>query len=516
MAEKNARKKEPDGKKPPRADDFFQEAQGDLDEISRSGAVQSGESLARTLAMMEHRVGTLQKLTDVTKVLSSTLDLDEVLVKVVDSTIHLADTDRGFLMLAGESGKLEFRIARDSEKRGLAEDEFTVSRTIVNDVAGNAQPLFISNILDYERFKDQKSVIDLDLQRAVCVPLMSGTSVVGVIYTDSNRISFGFAPDDMSIIIAFAAQAAIAIENAKLHGKLVVSRENLAQENLQLREELSGRYQYSGIIGQSKAMREIFSTIQKVAPLTTTVLIQGETGTGKELIARAIHFNSARKKGQLVAINCGAMPPNLLESELFGHKKGAFTGATEKMKQGTFELADGGTILLDEIRELSLDMQVKMLRVLEEKQVRPLGASEPCSVEFRLISSSRRSLEDLRLGTLLRHDLFYRIHGDVIEVPVRALRMLVHILGQMAEGNTVTIVPTHAMLTTQNAADFLNVSRPYLVKLLERNELPYERVGTHRRIRFEDVAEYRRRSHERREEALKELARQAQSENMGY
>lgn len=110
----------------------------------------------------------------------------------------------------------------------------------------------------------------------------------------------------------------------------------------------------------------------------------------------------------------------------------------------------------------------------------------------------------------------YDDSDDVIEVPVRALRMLVHILGQMAEGNTVTIVPTHAMLTTQNAADFLNVSRPYLVKLLERNELPYERVGTHRRIRFEDVAEYRRRSHERREEALKELAQQAQSENMGY
>ncbi len=404
------------GRKAARAADFFDEARGDLEEIGRSGAVKSGENLARTLAQMEHKVSKLETLSDATKALSSTLDLDEVLEKIVDSTIHLADTDRGFLMLSAESGALEFRIARDREKRSLAEDEFTVSRSIVNDVARSAEPLFISNILDYERFKDQKSVIDLNLQRAVCVPLTIGDSVIGVIYTDSNRVSSVFAPEDMSVIEAFASQAAIAIENAKLHGKLVVSRENLAQENLQLREELSGRYQFSGIIGHSKTMQEIFITIQKVAPLTTTVLIQGETGTGKELIARAIHFNGPRKNGQLVAINCGAMPPNLLESELFGHKKGAFTGATSD-KAGLFEAASGGTIFLDEVGEMPAELQVKLLRALQEGEIRRVGENADRKVNVRVIAATNRDLKDDVAKGLFRSDLYYRLNVVPITIP---------------------------------------------------------------------------------------------------
>ncbi|RJR27258.1 MAG: sigma-54-dependent Fis family transcriptional regulator [Candidatus Latescibacterota bacterium] len=416
MSSKDTRENDRSGRKAARAADFFDEARGDLEEIGRSGAVKSGENLARTLAQMEHKVSKLETLSDATKALSSTLDLDEVLEKIVDSTIHLADTDRGFLMLAAESGALEFRIARDREKRSLAEDDFTVSRSIVNDVARSAEPLFISNILDYERFKDQKSVIDLNLQRAVCVPLTIGDSVIGVIYTDANRVSSVFAPEDMSVIGAFASQAAIAIENAKLHGKLVVSRESLAQENLQLREELSGRYQFSGIIGHSKTMQEIFITIQKVAPLTTTVLIQGETGTGKELIARAIHFNGPRKNGQLVAINCGAMPPNLLESELFGHKKGAFTGATSD-KAGLFEAASGGTIFLDEVGEMPAELQVKLLRALQEGEIRRVGENADRKVNVRVIAATNRDLkEDVAKG-LFRSDLYYRLNVVPITIP---------------------------------------------------------------------------------------------------
>ena len=416
MNSDRAKNDDREGVKAARAADFFDEAQGDLEEIGRSGAVKSGENLSRMLAQMEHKVGKLEKLSDVTKVLSSTLDLDEVLEKIVDSTIHLADTDCGFLMLAGDTGTLEFRIARDREKRSLAEDVFTVSRSIVNDVARSAEPLFISNILDYERFKDQKSVIELDLQRAVCVPLAMGSSVIGVIYTDSNRVSSVFAPEDMSIIGAFASQAAIAIENARLHGKLVVSRETLARENLQLREELSGRYQFSGIIGHSKVMQEIFITIQKVAPLATTVLIQGETGTGKELIARAIHFNGSRKSGQLVAINCGAMPPNLLESELFGHKKGAFTGATSD-KAGLFETASGGTIFLDEVGEMPVELQVKLLRALQEGEIRRVGENADRKVNVRVIAATNRDLkEDVAKG-LFRSDLYYRLNVVPITIP---------------------------------------------------------------------------------------------------
>ena len=354
-------------------------------------------------------------LTDITKALNSTLDLDEVLEKIIDSTIQLADANRGFLMLADDRGVLEFRIARDRDKRPLEMEEFTISFSIVNDAADRGEPLFISDLLDDSRFKDQKSVIDLQLKRAVCVPLLLEKSVIGVIYADSDRLSPAFAKDDMSIISAFASQATIAIENAKLHGKIVHSQETLARENLKLRQELSGKYEFSGFIGRSRSMQEIFLTIQKVASYTTTVLIQGETGTGKELIARAIHFNGSRKDKPLVTINCGAMPKELLESELFGHKKGSFTGAVSD-KAGLFETASGGTIFLDEIGEMPLELQVKLLRVLQEGEIRRVGENTDRKVDVRVIAATNRDLnEDVKKGLFRRGSLLppqRRAHHD--------------------------------------------------------------------------------------------------------
>jgi transcriptional regulator with GAF, ATPase, and Fis domain len=224
----------------------------------------------------------------------------------------------------------------------------------------------------------------------------------------------------MSIISAFAAQATIAIENAKLHGKIVHAQESLAIENLRLRQELSGKYEYSGIIGRSKPMQEIFITIQKIAPLTTTVLIQGETGTGKELVARAIHFNGTRKSAPLVAINCGAMPKDLLESELFGHKKGSFSGAVSD-KAGMFETASGGTIFLDEIGELPLELQVKLLRVLQEGEIRRVGENVDRRVDVRVIAATNRDLNDDVKAGRFRSDLYYRL--CVVPITIPPLRM---------------------------------------------------------------------------------------------
>ncbi|MDD4857413.1 MAG: GAF domain-containing protein, partial [Candidatus Krumholzibacteria bacterium] len=262
-----------------RSDQFFARVQSDIKDLEQMESVRAGDNAERQLERTLRKLGKLEMLTDITKALNSTLNLNEVLENIIDSTIQLADADRGFLMLADDRGVLEFKIARDREKHALDEDEFTISFSIVNDVAQRGEPLFISDILDDSRFKDQKRVLDLQLKRAVCVPLVLEKSIIGVIYTDSGRLSPAFAKDDMSIISAFAAQATIAIENAKLHGKIVLSQESLALENMKLRQELSGKYEFAGIIGRSKSMQEIFLTIQKVAPLTTTVLIQGETGT---------------------------------------------------------------------------------------------------------------------------------------------------------------------------------------------------------------------------------------------
>jgi len=416
MSRKRTQQSADGGRKPARSDEFFAEVQGEIAAIEQSESVRTGEGLSRRLEKMQHRVGKLEMLTDITKALNSTLNLNELLEKIIDSTIQLADTDRGFLMLAGPGGELEFKIARDREKRPLDEDEFMISRSIVNDVSRSGTPLFISDILEDDRFKDQKSVLDLQLKRAVCVPLAIDSRITGAIYTDGNRLSPAFSMDDMSIITAFASQAMIAIENATLHGELVHEQEALAHENRRLKEELSGRYEFSGIIGRSKPMQEIFLTIQKVAPLSTTVLIQGETGTGKELIARAIHFNGPRRSGQLVTINCGAMPKELLESELFGHKKGSFTGATSD-KAGLFETASSGTIFLDEIGEMPLALQVKLLRVLQEGEIRRVGDNFDRKVDVRVIAATNRDLsEDVKTG-LFRRDLYYRLNVVPITIP---------------------------------------------------------------------------------------------------
>jgi Nif-specific regulatory protein len=399
-----------------RSDQFFADVRSDINELEKSAKVRAGETAERELEKMTHKVGKLEMLTDISRALNSSLNLNEVLDKIIDSTIQLADADRGFLMLADEHGVLEFKIGRDRDKRPLDKDEFTVSSSIVNDAAERKESLFVSDIPEDSRFKDQKSVIDLKLERALCVPLIRGTSVIGVIYADSDRLSPAFAREDMSIISAFATQASIAIENAKLHGKLTLSQEDLARENIKLRAELSGKYEYSGIIGKSKAMQDIFLMIQKVAPLTTTILIQGDTGTGKELVARAIHFNGPRRSRPLLTVNCGAMPRELLESELFGHKKGAFSGAVND-KAGIFESASGGTIFLDEIGEMHLDLQVKLLRVLQEGMIRRVGENFDRKVDVRVIAATNRDLnEDVKAG-VFRRDLYYRLCVVPITIP---------------------------------------------------------------------------------------------------
>ncbi len=398
------------------ADDFFAEADSNLEHLENSEIIKSSRHLSRKLENTEHRLKMLEMLIDITKSLNSTLNLNQLLINIVDSINTLADTDRGFLMLTNQKGDLEFRIARDRSQEALNKEDFEVSHSIINETKEKREPIFISNLPESDRFKDQKSVIDLELKTALCVPLTLEDRVIGVIYTDSSRMSNKFKMADMPIISAFASQAAIAIENARLHGELVMSKENLARENLELKQELSEKYRFSGIIGKSKSMQNIFNIIKKIAPHTTTVLIHGETGTGKELIARAIHFNGPRKTKQLVTINCGAMPAELLESELFGHRKGAFTGATRD-KKGLLETADGGTIFLDEIGDMPLPLQVKLLRVLQDGVIRRVGDNITRKVDVRVLAATNRDLsEDIKKGTF-REDLYYRLNVVPIHIP---------------------------------------------------------------------------------------------------
>jgi transcriptional regulator with GAF, ATPase, and Fis domain len=396
--------------------DFYEDVESDLDHLEGSVAVRQSKDISGQLAESRHRVQKLEMLTEITQAMNSTLNLNELLSHIVDSTIKIADMDRGFLMLRNKAGELEFRIARSSRQQNLGENDFEVSHTIIGEAADKGKPLFISNLDKNGRYKDQESVLDLQLKTAVCLPLIRDDVVIGVIYTDASRLSIEIEKEDMPIFEAFAVQAAIAIENARLHGELLLSKENLTRENLELRAVLSEKYEFSGIIGKSKAMQEIFTTIRKISPFDTTVLITGATGTGKELIAKAIHFNGPRKTNPLVTINCGAMAPELLESELFGHKKGSFTGAVSD-KPGLFETASGGTLFLDEIGDMPQPLQVKLLRALQEGEIRRIGENTNRHVDVRVIAATNRDLkEDIEAGRF-RQDLYYRLNVVPITIP---------------------------------------------------------------------------------------------------
>jgi two-component system NtrC family response regulator len=206
-------------------------------------------------------------------------------------------------------------------------------------------------------------------------------------------------------------------ERLTIYVKKAISVFQVIKENRRLRDEVESQYRFGNIIGKSKAIRDVFDTIKKVAPSNATVLIEGESGTGKELVAKSIHFNSPRRDKPLVAVNCSALAESLLESELFGHEKGAFTGAVA-MKKGRFELADGGTLFLDEIGELSPNLQVKLLRVLQEKVIERVGGMRPLSVDIRIIVATNKNLKEEMVAGRFREDLFYRLNVVHVVLPL--------------------------------------------------------------------------------------------------
>lgn len=377
----------------------------------------AGDVGAQDVRDIERRYSIIETLLHVSASISSAPDLDEVLTKIVDAVVEITGGNRGLLMLRDDAtGDLVPTLARSKDGRNVNPEGFEVSLSVVRKVADTGTPLYVSDIGEERDLKDQRSVVDLNIMTVICMPLRFDDQLIGVIYSDSDTISERFTASDLSILNAFGAQAAVAIENARRRGELETIQRSLETQNLTLREELAGRYVFSGMIGRSGAMQRIFDVIRKITSLSTTVLIQGETGTGKELIAKAIHYNGARKNRPIVSINCGALPREILESELFGYRKGAFTGADQD-RAGLFEAADGGTLFLDEVGEMPVDLQVKLLRALQDGEVRRLGEDFSRSVDVRLISATNRDLaEEVEAGNF-RRDLFYRLNVVPIQIP---------------------------------------------------------------------------------------------------
>jgi len=393
--------------------------QDPLDRLNDGLTQWERELLAEPSAQSRPRtphLGRYKDLLDASRSVTGTLDPNELLLRVVDAVIRIAGADRGFLMLMHEEGKLQFEIARSKDETTLPPSEFQISFGIAEEAAHRRETVWVPDAVGSSLFQDRKSVRALSLRTVVAIPILNAGRVLGVLYIDSHSITHEFSTEDIALLEGFAAQVAIALENARVHASLRDTKNRLEIENLNLRRALKEDVRYGLLVGRSPAMAQVVDLIEKVIPTQVTVLIHGETGTGKEVVARAIHLNGPRKDENFIAVNCGAVPEALLESELFGYKKGAFTGANED-RVGLFEAADKGTLFLDEVGEMPASLQVKLLRVLQDSHIRRVGDTVSRKVDIRLIAATNRDLRAEVDAGRFRQDLFYRMNVVPVTLP---------------------------------------------------------------------------------------------------
>ena len=326
---------------------------------------------------------------------------------LLDAVIDVTGAEKGFLLVL-KDGNVSVGAARNIERVDLGDDVGGISDSILKAAITRREPIIVSDAMRDEQFGGARSVVDMKLSSVMVVPLIARDELIGVLYLGNDRVTGLFSRDDLDVLTVFAAQASLILENALLLNEL-------EEETLRLKREMKWGPD-SPIIGQCSQMSTILKTVERVAPTDVSVLLLGDTGTGKELVAREVHHRSPRKDGPFISINCGAIPENLLESELFGHVKGSVTGATHD-KVGKFEAAGGGTIFLDEIGEMPPSLQVKLLRVLQQRVVERVGDIKPRPIDIRVVAATNKDLEAEINEGRFREDLFYRLNEVSLELP---------------------------------------------------------------------------------------------------
>ncbi len=359
----------------------------------------------------------IQALSEICQLIGEAVHLDTALSRVFQVLHDILRMDRATLVLLDPHRqrleiKASYGLTIEEEQRGI----YGLSEGICGQIFQSGSPCVVPDINSEPLFLNRtgaRTTIKKDQISFIGVPVLMAQKPVGVLTVDrlfGPETSF---KEDVSFLSVLATLISQVIA---LHQAIARKEKRLVEENRSLKAELHGRFNRHYIIGQSRPMQEVFATIEKVAPSRATALLLGESGTGKELVARAIHEASPRRDKNFIKINCAALPENLLESELFGHEKGAFTGATAS-RAGRFELADGGTLFLDEIGELPLSLQAKLLRVLQEHQFERLGGTRTLEVDVRIIAATNVNLEDAVARGTFRNDLYYRLNVLPFHLP---------------------------------------------------------------------------------------------------
>ncbi|MCP4754613.1 MAG: GAF domain-containing protein [Proteobacteria bacterium] len=340
---------------------------------------------------------------------------DDLISQVLAAVNRMTGAERCALFQLDERGgdpKFRLQASKNLTSAQIAHPNFTSSMKMLEEVAQTGK----GRIIETDPEDDTAFFSNENIRSRICVPMVLRNKVVGVLYNDNRLLSSAFKNSDLDLLAFFAAQAAFAMDNAKAYNEIKLLNQRLHQEKEYYREEHTQNIKSNDMIGESSAIKQVLAQAKQVAETEATALILGQTGVGKELVAKAIHNQSPRKDKPFIRVHCSALPENLIPSELFGHEKGAFTGAVSR-RIGRFELADCGTLFLDEIGDIPPDIQVRLLRVLQTREFERVGGSETLQSDFRLITATNRDLEKEVVENRFRADLYYRLNVFPIQVP---------------------------------------------------------------------------------------------------
>ncbi|MCD6459811.1 sigma 54-interacting transcriptional regulator [bacterium] len=385
-----------------------------LEQVKKAPVLSNGkpETLSPPTLLMDNRRVTIKTISsnldllyNVNSAIHSIRDKKKLIRILLELVFDVIPAEHGAILIYDSDLKKLVPQVGLSRKTGITED-IHISYSIAEMTFNKKIGIITSDALNDPRFSNKKTIILRSIRSAMCAPIGTVNKMIGVIHLDNHAETGVFSEKDLDLLSVIANQAAIALENINFF-------QRLNEKNKILQKAMQKKY---NMIGKSKRIKDIFAVIDRLSQNESTILICGESGTGKELVARAIHYTSIRKNKSLVCVNCAALNKNLLESELFGHERGAFTGAVGQLK-GRFEIAAGGTIFLDEIGELNIESQVKLLRVIEEGKFERVGGVKSISTDVRILAATNKNLEKAISEKLFREDLYYRLKVIQIDLP---------------------------------------------------------------------------------------------------